>query len=61
MSEIKKFLAFLTSNYIIYDSRGMLGKKEILADYEKYCRDLEVEKPLPGQMEIEEFLDEFKK
>lgn len=56
MSEIKKFLAFLTSNYIIYDSRGMLGKKEILADYEKYCRDLEVEKPLPGQMEIEEFL-----
>jgi len=61
MSEIKKFLAFLTSNYIIYDSRGMLGKKEILADYEKYCRDLEVEKPLPGQMEIEEFLNEFKK
>ena len=61
MSEIKKFLAFLTSSYIIYDSRGMLGKKEILADYEKYCRDLEVEKPLPGQMEIEEFLDEFKK
>lgn len=61
MSEIKKFLAFLTSNYIIYDSRGMLGKKEILADYEKYCRDLEVEKPLPGQMEIEEFLDESKK
>lgn len=61
MSEIKKFLAFLTSNYIIYDSRGMLGKKEILADYEKYCRDLEVEKPLPGQMEIEEFLNESKK
>jgi hypothetical protein len=61
MSEIKKFLAFLTSNYIIYDSRGMLGKKEILADYEKHCRDLEVEKPLPGQMEIEEFLNESKK
>lgn len=61
MSEIKKFLAFLTSNYIIYDSRGMLGKKEILADYEEYCRDLEVEKPLPGQMEIEEFLNESKK
>jgi len=61
MSEIKKFLTFLTSNYIIYDSRGMVGKKEILADYEKYCRDLEVEKPLPGQMEIEEFLNESKK
>lgn len=61
MSEIKKFLAFLTSKYLIYDNRGMVGKKEILADYEKYCRDLEVEKPLPGQMEIEEFLDEFKK
>lgn len=61
MSEIKKFLAFLTSKYLIYDNRGMVGKKEILADYEKYCRDLEVEKPLPGQMEIEEFLNESKK
>lgn len=61
MSEIKKFLTFLTSKYLIYDNRGMVGKKEILADYEKYCRDLEVEKPLPGQMEIEEFLNESKK
>lgn len=61
MSEIKKFLAFLTSKYLIYDNRGMVGKKEILTDYEEYCRDLEVEKPLPGQMEIEEFLNESKK
>ena len=61
MGEINKFLTFLTSKYLIYDNRGMVGKKEILTDYEEYCRDLEVEKPLPGQMEIEEFLDEFKK